>query len=608
MTTNPTASDTIAHQIEKVVTFYENNLFPSYSDFHSMYYMDNRERGRQLQDYQTNVSAGFLPRIIKTYAAHMRDNLVRFYTMGNSDQDLERSEATKSFLEWCYQVSKAKTKIHESLLDCFILGEGYLKTTWFSKERKMVNKNTGKETVWTKEHPDLQYVSTYDVFVDPAAKDFYSARYIIERKIVSKEELMNNPFFDIGKEKLQQLADQGAYFLEKEWNMKKVEMITRGRYQIDNDRDNNEFAFDNNNYFEVMEYWSEDKLRIYVNGERQYEGENPMPLQEIPFYQITYSKESGTVRGTGISFLVQDYEKYASSILNIFLDDAKLKANSPLGKVTADSQVEGLCGTKDIVPGEVIEVSGPNDLFPLNIGQLKMEIISVMQYLEALSYGMAGVNEYVMGSLMTKVDRSAAAVSGRIQGFKVRMLPLLDSLNQAIGRIAKAWMAMGIVQMEEGAIMKILDEETKAQQIETFDPESLDMEFDVIFDSQALKSAMKEIRTQQLMQFFTIATQLIANPVTGMPMIDLQQLLEELAHTMEMSDDFVMTPEESEEFMKEAQAAQQRIQQSGQQPAQQQGGVGQFVNQTPQQLPQPQAPQTVAQQNGEILAQSFNPV
>ena len=44
-----------------------------------------------------------------------------------------------------------------------------------------------------------------------------------------------------------------------------------------------------------------------------------------------------------------------------------------------------------------------------------MEIVSILQYLESIAYGIAGVNEYVMGSLMQKVDRSAAAVSGRIQ-------------------------------------------------------------------------------------------------------------------------------------------------------------------------------------------------
>lgn len=54
-----------------------------------------------------------------------------------------------------------------------------------------------------------------------------------------------------------------------------------------------------------------------------------------------------------------------------------------------------------------------------------------------------GVNSYAVG-YQDKIERSATGVSARIQSFKARLLPLMDSLNAALSGVCETWTVLQV--------------------------------------------------------------------------------------------------------------------------------------------------------------------
>lgn len=71
----------------------------------------------------------------------------------------------------------------------------------------------------------------------------------------------------------------------------------------------------------------------------------------------------------------------------------------------------------------------------------------------------AGINEIVMGAPLIKVDRSATSTTGRIQGFKSRMMELFDSINDAFANMGE--MRLGMMVSMDIKKVHFFDEETK---------------------------------------------------------------------------------------------------------------------------------------------------
>jgi len=47
-----------------------------------------------------------------------------------------------------------------------------------------------------------------------------------------------------------------------------------------------------------------------------------------------------------------------------------------------------------------------------------------------------------------KVERSATGVSALVQAFKARLLPLVESMNQALSNVAEIWVAIALTLMK----------------------------------------------------------------------------------------------------------------------------------------------------------------
>lgn len=301
----------------------------------------------------------------------------------------------------------------------------------------------------------------------------------------------------------------------------------------------------------MVEVWIDDgmdgRLELWINGYCVYNAINPYPIEEDPFTYLYFSLEGGTIRGTGLAGLLRPYDDMASAFLNAYIDDLKIKAKPILLRVAGKSQIVSGNNEVEWYPGQIITVEDVNQLQPLNIGGANVQVIDLVNFMENAAFMAAGVNEIVMGSPISggKVPRVAGDVVNRVQGFKVRLLSLFDSLNDVMSKTGKFWMELGNIYMQKETVMKIFNDETKLWTWRKINAENLDGEFDIIFDTEALKTAYKEIRIAQLTQFLSVIGNNAIDPSTGMPVINFADLIRQLAQYLDLKANFIYTDKEA---------------------------------------------------------------
>ena len=231
-------------------------------------------------------------------------------------------------------------------------------------------------------------------------------------------------------------------------------------------------------------------------------------------------------------------------------------------------------------PFKVVEVNTPEGMQRLELGSPELTWVDMIQFLLQLWEMSEGLNSYSMG-YQNKVERSATWVSALVQAFKSRLLPLVESMNQALAKIAEMWTATAVVMMDDMIAIRQMGKDGKPV-FKDITIDDLVGKYDIEFDAQALKSATREIKRDQLLQLLQTAIQGGVDPNTGEYFIDMRELWREIIDSFEMSQDLVMSTKEVNKERtksmimqaKSEQQVQQAMQQSMPQPQQPQGAPG----------------------------------
>ena len=589
--------------IRKIASFYENNIFKKWIEAEKMYYGDVSEREQHIESWQSNISSNILQRIVKTFNSHLYDNTVNFNVVWNTEEDNKKAEAVQFVLTRAFQVSNTKPVMYEILNDALLLWEWYWRIEYeYSEDKVEFITPTGKRkfTMRKRNNPTLRYVSPFDILVDPWATSWRDARYIIERNIVSVNNINTKykAFFQLTKKQIEDFKDNATYLFIQDYNFVKNEIIFKSNTINNINNVNTQYTFNKDYYLEVIEVWTDDTLTIYVNWNKVYEDINPYPLKRKPYIQIMYSKENGIARWTWLYNSLKDIEKTGNAIVNNYLDNLKLKTLPAFVRVAWPNAWDSVNNVLDLKPWGITDVEDPNSIQPLQLGNASPDLLSTFQFLLNEAFMLAGVNEIVMGATLQKVDRSAASTMSRVQWFKTRMLPLFDSINDAMWDIAEMWLAMVIAYNSDwknnNIEARIFDDKTKKAQFKQIKLEDIEWQFDVIFNSMAMKNALKEVALQKQMQLFQIAWQMPIDPNTKTPIFDFTSLAKDIVNTMDLPTNVIWDKKKSEKIQKQQQLQQQLAQQQTQQQTQQQ--AQQWPQQNPSVNQMQQADNTATQQ------------
>lgn len=553
--------------------YYQDHLWEKWVQAYKNYFMYKIDRQLKIKDFQTNIKSPVVKMYVDAMWTWIYDNIINFRVIGRTKDDQKKSEIVKNFLERWFSISDSRKELMACVKESLICGAGYMKVWFVNREKKIKYRKDfkTKEQVIKEQYPFIKYASIFNIFHDPSVEYFEDSPWVIERKIVSLENVRKyySNFIPNIEGKLKTAIDFPMYFSNYDYNKIKHMLFWNRdyvtRYIRDNttDLDNftrNYLSIDYKwNYIEVIEFRENEQLIVLFNWREAYAWPTLLPINKKPYTTIQFNKAPGLAYWNWVWTSMEDIQQMTDELLNLQMDNTKFQI-APMYQKMKGSDVfsQGRKGL-EYEAFNVIEVNTPNAIQRIELGSPEFTGINMIQFLLQMWEMSEWVNSYTMG-YQNKVERSATWVSALVQAFKARLLPMIESMNRALAEIAEMWIATAIVLMDKNIVLRILDAEGWVA-FKDITVEDLLGKFDIEFDAQALKSATREVKRSQLAELLPLAVQAWVNLNTWEYFIDMRKLWKEIFDAYEMPQDMVL---ESKDIAKEKitfQQAQQKMQQ-----------------------------------------------
>lgn len=420
--------------------------------------------------------------------------------------------------------NNATNILRHSLFECSLLGTGIIKGP-LNESKKLHRWDEERQyTPIDKLVPRIESVSCWDFYPDPAATSIEDCSYVIQRHRLNRSQLrdlMDKPFFNI--ENIAACLDMGPNYDEK--------------YFEDTIRSENLEAHQNNERYEVLEFWgmldsdlvrdmdlpididdlSEIPVNAWISGNKVLRlVMNPFVPYRIPYFAVPYEINPYQLFGVGVPENMEDAQLLMNGHVRMAIDNLALAGNVVFD-VDEASLVPGQ--NYDIYPGKVFRrqsgvtgtainaVKFPNTAGEnLQLYQAARQLADEETGLPSIMHGQTGVSG---------TGRTAAGLSMLLGGANLSIKTVIknvdDFLLKPLGECMFFW------NMQ-------------------FNDERPEIQGDLEIKPQGTAAVMqKEVRSQRL----TALLQTVANPMLA-PFIKIPNLVRELAIAQDIDPDLLV--------------------------------------------------------------------
>ena len=434
--------------------------------------------------------------------------------------------------------SNGATELRNALFESVLLGTGIIKGPFnYNKtlHRWTTNEETG-EREYTPEEvrvPRLEFVSIWDFYPDPKAREMDEAEWVIQRHRMNKSQLRalaKRPYFD--KEAIMEVLRMGYNYNKRS-------------YEDEIKLENNNTTYTENNQYEVLEYWGvmdaefvreagmeiddsiDDLEEVQVNawicgGKIIRLVLNPFTPHRLPYQAFPYEKNPYSFFGVGVPENMDDAQKIMNGHARMAIDNLAL-AGSLVFDVDEGALVSGQ--DMNIYPGKVFRrQSGmPGQaIYGLKFPNTAPENMQMFDRFRQLADESTGIPSYSHGYTgVTGMTRTASGMSMLMGAASLNIKTVIKNLDdfllKPLGQAFFQWN----MQFYEG---------------------DLAIEGDLEIKAMGTSSLMqKEVRSQRLTTFL----QTVQNPAIA-PFVKIPTLVKELAYSLDLDpEEIINSPEEA---------------------------------------------------------------
>jgi len=371
--------------------------------------------------------------------------------------------------------------------------------------------------------PKMEYVSIWDFYPDPDARNMSEAEFTIQRHRLNRTQLRNlkkRPHFR--DESIELAISYGADYYRNYWE----DALEEDNVSEQMDR------------FEVLEYWGvldnelaeeadlelpdeladQDQVQVNIwvcNGQILRLVLNPFTPSRIPYLAVPYELNPYSFFGIGVAENMTDTQLLMNGFMRMAVDNGALSGNL-LIEVDETNLVPGQ--DLQVYPGKVFrrQAGAPGQaIFGTKFPNVSQELLMMFDKSRQLADEATGIPSYSHGS---------GAVGG-------------------VGRTASGMsMLMGAAAQNIKAVVRNIDDYLLGplgKSLFAFNMQfNFDKEFtgDLDVKARGTESLMRnEVRSQRLLQFM----QMTANPQMA-PFVKYDFILRELASSMDLDEDKIL--------------------------------------------------------------------
>lgn len=461
-----------------VIPYFTNTFFSRYVNDYKLYLWYKWDRAKKILPWQTNINMPIVPAIVDTMYSSMYDSKMKFNLNGWVEwQDVLLNKAFDYKNNW-------RNVLLQSVKEAIITGKWFLKAYFNHHTDKIIINWTDYWT--TVKRPELSYISIFDVFYDynSSIEDspFQIERHILSRKSIMKRykslitkavknwtlnEQMAESYIDwVLKDKdcrrfsnydynrvrnilayedliVKEMKDTNAYIDTTVWERNKATnwaiWVTEQHSSIDHLNNIFWVDFDTNKVYEVIEYRDDNNFTVIIDGKKLFnkkESNIVRTLFDISFNAIPWTSDS-----TGIASNIWDIQTMINTLQNIFLDWLKMNTSPMYEQVGWLNQ---MLWNKNKVVYEPFKIIPTNTAWALKKIEMWLgwfEPVNAVQFLEWVAEKRVWVNEYIIWG-QGKVERVSGWVDLIYNQYKSKLMPVTNSVNQAMAWVAKAFLIM----------------------------------------------------------------------------------------------------------------------------------------------------------------------
>ena len=371
--------------------------------------------------------------------------------------------------------------------------------------------------------PKIEYVSIWDFYPDPDARNMSEAEYTIQRHRLNRTQiraLKKRPHFR--EESIELALEYGADYIREYWE----DSLEEDSTSSDMDR------------YELLEYWGvldaelaeeadidipkelakKDEIQVNIwicNGQILRLVLNPFTPVRIPYQAVPYELNPYSFFGIGVAENMTDTQLLMNGFMRMAVDNSALSGNL-LIEVDETNLVPGQ--DMSIYPGKVFrrQSGAPGSaIFGTKFPNVSQELLMMFDKSRQLADEATGIPSYSHGS---------GAVGG-------------------VGRTASGMsMLMGAAAQNIKAVVRNIDDyllSPLGKSLFAFNMQfNFNKEFigDLDVKARGTESLMRnEVRSQRLLQFM----QMTANPSMA-PFVKYDYILRELASSMDLDEDKIL--------------------------------------------------------------------
>ena len=465
--------------------------------------------------------------------------------------------------------SSASKHLRSAAFEMALFGTGVLKGPFaVDKEYPMWEENEEGKVEYNPKivtMPKLEFVSVWNFYPDPDAKNMEQAEFVVQRHKLSNSDLRGlkkRPFFN--SEAIDECIEMGTNYVRKWWET-----------QVE-DEDSKSYSVDR---FEVFEYWGnidkelaedagldipdeyEDLDTVQINawvgnGKILRLAINPFVPNRIPYFAAPYELNPYSFYGVGLAENMSDTQQLMNGFMRMAVDNAVLAGNL-IFEIDETNLVPGQ--DLELYPGKIFRRQGgaPGQaLFATSYPNVSNQNMQMFDKARVLSDEATGIPSFSHGQTgVTGTGRTAAGIS----------------------------MLMGAAQLSIKSVIKNIDDYLLQPLGEAFYAFNQQFDYDeeikgdIEVKARGTESLMRnEVRSQRLIQLMQIGSSPTLAPFIKFPVI-----LREIAHAFDLdAEKFVNDEREAvrqAEVMKAAgmmpQAPAQQAPQEQQPKAPEGGGV-----------------------------------
>ena len=437
--------------------------------------------------------------------------------------------------------SSGSQELRNAIFESVLLGTGIIKGPFtFNKTLHRYVKNEDGTRSYQPEQvkvPRLEFVSAWDFYPDPNAKNIEECEYVVHRHKLNRNQLrdlLDRPFFD--KEAVLETLQDGPNYRNRTFET-----------QIKNEDDANTYDQDR---FEVLEFWGcvdkkvledaqipvpegmddekEMQINAWVTENRVLRMVvNPFKPYRIPYNAFPYEKNPYSFFGIGVPENMKDAQQIMNGHARMAIDNLAL-SGSLVFDVDESALVAGQ--NMDVYPGKIFrrQAGMPGQaIHGLKFPNTSTENMMMFDKFRQLADESTGIPSYSHGQ--TGVQSMTRTASG--------MSMLLSAANLNIKTVVKNL---------DDFLLKPLGEAYFQWNMQFYEGD-LAIEGDLEVKATGTSSLMqKEVRSQRLTMFL----QSVQNPAIA-PFVKIPELIKELAYTLDLDPETVINdPNEAEIYAK----------------------------------------------------------